>query len=52
MLNIIAEKVWNDIRWVSVTEDKLENIILSYVKDPDDMFKVKDKVMELSMNDQ
>ena len=49
MLDSIAEQIWSEIKWVSITEDKLENIILSYVKDPEDMFKVKDKVMELSL---
>ena len=51
MLNIIAEQIWDKIKWISLTEDELEDIILKYVKDPDDMYKVKDMINTLSIKE-
>lgn len=48
MMNDIARKVWNEIRWVSVTDKDLENLISFHTDNPENINMVKERVLELS----
>lgn len=48
MMNDIARKVWDEIRWVSVTDKDLENLISFHTDKPEDINRIKKRVLELS----
>lgn len=51
MTEKIAKRIWDKIRWVSLTEKELDTIISSYTLNPKQINEIKSHINRLSIEE-